>query len=280
VGAQFGGGEHRLELLFPALPHQFGGDGPAAGGRVEGIEQFWGDLGRRGGGARRKGPGGRDGAGDLAQNVTQEILASGPAPARGRLAAFDTLCLIIAGERNHMSEQPSTTVQIVVESCFGNTLSVAQAVARGIDAATAAGTARLLAAGDAAPVIPEGTALLLVGSPTHALGVPTAKSRAQAAKQAVAPTATQPEPTGVREWIAAAEARGDLSVITFDTTTGSRWAGSAAKAAAKLLAGRGWKRAERGPSFTVSGMGGPLADGELDRARAWGRDLAARLGRE
>jgi hypothetical protein len=66
-------------------------------------------------------------------------------------------------------------------------------------------------------------------------------------------------------------------VATFDTSIHTRiQLGTAARAAAGALRRRGADTTV-GPSFWVTGMEGPLADGELGRATAWGRALAERL---
>jgi hypothetical protein len=49
--------------------------------------------------------------------------------------------------------------------------------------------------------------------------------------------------------------------------------GSAAKAAAKHARKRGYAAATEAESFYVEDVGGPLLEGELDRAQAWGEQL-------
>lgn len=159
------------------------------------------------------------------------------------------------------------TVLVVVESCYGNTRRIADAIAVGL---RSAGTHVQMAPADtAAPAVAEAIDLVLVGAPTHNAGLPTPSTRAQAS----APGG--PGRTGVREWVAAAQIPAGAEVVTFDTVTGGAFSGSAAKAAVKALRRRRI-RAERGESFRVSGREGPLVDGELDRARAWGENLAGR----
>ncbi|MFC7595792.1 hypothetical protein ACFQU3_10775 [Terrabacter sp. GCM10028922] len=69
-----------------------------------------------------------------------------------------------------------------------------------------------------------------------------------------------------------------LPVVTFDTRVHVRLLpGSAASAAAKALRHRGFDRAERGETFWVEDVSGPLQHGELERAWSWGAELAARL---
>ncbi|HEX6336828.1 MAG TPA: flavodoxin domain-containing protein [Jiangellaceae bacterium] len=152
---------------------------------------------------------------------------------------------------------------IVVETCFGNTSSVAEAITEG-----------LRSAGADVEIMPADTApsrlsadLMLVGAPTHNLGLPSADTRRQAVQKGAA---TLPA-AGVKEWIAGVQTL-DGRVVTFSTTTGGRFAGSAGKAIVKALKQRR-VRAERGEDFRVTGTPGPLVAGELDRAREWGRTL-------
>lgn len=51
----------------------------------------------------------------------------------------------------------------------------------------------------------------------------------------------------------------------------------ASTAVEKRLLKLGGKRLAKPQGFTVVDMKGPLADGELDRAQAWGVALAAKL---
>ena len=53
--------------------------------------------------------------------------------------------------------------------------------------------------------------------------------------------------------------------------------GSAAKGAARAAHRQGYESAAKAESFYVRDIDGPLLDGEIDRARAWGRQLAHRL---
>ena len=50
--------------------------------------------------------------------------------------------------------------------------------------------------------------------------------------------------------------------------------GVAARGIAKRLGRRGWKLVAEPESFFVEDSEGPLADGELERAREWGKALA------
>jgi flavorubredoxin len=153
---------------------------------------------------------------------------------------------------------------VVTESCFGNTSQVAEAIIEGLRSGGA--TVEALSADAAPPTLSAD--LVLVGAPTHNMGLPSSASRGQATqKGAGAPS------SGVREWIDRVDSISGR-VIAFSTTTGGMFAGSASKAIVKSFK-RHKIQAERGVDFTVVGTPGPLADGELTRAREWGRTLQA-----
>ena len=160
---------------------------------------------------------------------------------------------------------------ILVESYFGNTRAVADAVAEGLSPMVSADVVEIP---DAPETIESTVDLLVVGGPTHALGMSRPATRQDAVRQAELSSS----PTvGVREWLSAA--RGvPAYAAAFDTRIDKGWVpGSAAKGIAKALRGLGGTLVVKAESFKVTGTPGPLADGELDRARAWGAQLAERL---
>lgn len=165
------------------------------------------------------------------------------------------------------------TTLIVTESLFGNTLAIAEAIGAGLAGVPGSGSVRVLHASEAPRELPADLDLLVVGAPTHLLSLPNAGSRREASSLG-APLIRR---TGVREWIDSVVIPAHLRVATFDTSIPSRGGmGTAAGAAARALRGRGADTTV-GPSFLVTGMEGPLADGELGRAIAWGRELAGAL---
>ena len=165
------------------------------------------------------------------------------------------------------------TALIVTESLFGNTLAIAEAIGHGIAAVQGAGLVRVLHASEAPPELAPDVDLLVVGAPTHLLSLPNAGSRNDAEGRG----ATLIRTIGVREWIDSVTIPPGVRVATFDTSIPSRVGlGTAAGAAARALRGRG-AQTTVGPSFFVTGMEGPLADGELSRATAWGRELAKEM---
>ena len=165
------------------------------------------------------------------------------------------------------------TALIVTESLFGNTLAIAQAIGDGIADIHGPQTVRVVHASQAPTEVPPDVDLLVVGAPTHLLSLPNAGSRSHAEAKGAPATPV----AGVREWIETVAIPAGLRVATFDTSIPDRIGfGTAAGAAARALRSRG-AQPTVGPSFFVTGMEGPLADGELGRATAWGRELAAAL---
>ena len=166
-------------------------------------------------------------------------------------------------------------VLIVHESLFGNTRQVAEAVAEGLRKGLPPGdheSVVVVTTDEAPATIPPDVSLLLVGGPTHALSMTRQGTREDAVSRG-APA--QPR-LGIREWIETAAPRADLPVVTFDTRVHVRlMPGSAAASAAKSLRHHGFRDADRGETFWVEGTEGPLVPGELDRAVAWGAELAS-----
>ena len=157
---------------------------------------------------------------------------------------------------------------IVYESMWGNTRTVAEAVAEGFGS-----DGRVVRAADAPVPLPADVDLLVLGAPTHAFSLPRASTRRDAAAKG-APGETE---SGVREWLGRLEASDHVDVATFDTRVGSvrHLPGSAARAAGKAVRRHHLGRLVGTVSFYVDDMAGPLAEGEVDRARAWGQLLGA-----
>lgn len=160
-------------------------------------------------------------------------------------------------------------VLVVYESHFGNTRRVAEAIARGLRGRAQVEVLDI----EEAPAIADLDAdLLVIGAPTHVLGMSRPDSRREALEQAGLPDTSR---RGIREWIEDADADAP-PVAVYDTRTlESRLPGSAARAANRQLRKRGVTMVSPAQNFLVHGVEGPLAPGEDDRAEAWGRTLAA-----
>ncbi|MEZ4503186.1 MAG: flavodoxin domain-containing protein [Dehalococcoidia bacterium] len=168
---------------------------------------------------------------------------------------------------------------VVYESMFGNTRDVALAIAEGLSSRFDVESVEV----GQAPVNLDGVDLLVAGAPTHAFGMSRAKSRLDAAKQA--PEGLVSAGIGLREWFDRLEAGQDPPAgAAFDTILAKpgflklfAWC---ARGIEKRMRRRGMLLARRGQHFKVTATKGPLAEGELERARAWGEQLArsAELG--
>lgn len=166
------------------------------------------------------------------------------------------------------------TVLVVYESMFGNTERIAEQIGEGLRTTADVQLTRV----DQAPAsLPAGLDLLVVGGPTHAFSMSRSSTRESASTQG---HVVMPRETGIREWLdGLRQDQGAPVVATFDTRVGKvrKLPGSAAKAAGKVLRRHHFEPLVQPTSFFVEDALGPLAEGELERARGWGEELASRL---
>jgi hypothetical protein len=171
---------------------------------------------------------------------------------------------------------------VAYESIYGNTRQIAEAVAAGLDPV---GEVEIVSVnhGDASAV--EDADALIVGGPTHMHGLATSMSRKGAAQAAEEEDDITLEPgaadgPGLRNWLTQRSGNG-RPAAAFDTRLDRSpvLTGAAARGIAKRLRRRGYDVIADPESFFVEDSEGPLADGELDRARAWGESLAELIGR-
>ncbi len=172
-------------------------------------------------------------------------------------------------------------VSVVYESLFGNTRTVAEAIAAGIRAAAPGATVECVPTEEAGPAAGDAD-LLVVGGPTHFLGMPSARSRRMQQHSAGSggwhheqqPVAGP----GVREWLdSLPSGRHRRRAAAFDTRL-MMLPGGAARQIARTLRRHRYELIGQPQGFTVEDYDGPLAEGEADRARAWGAALAAQAG--
>lgn len=163
---------------------------------------------------------------------------------------------------------------VVYESVYGNTRAVAEAIADGLGDGAA-----VVSVHEAATSAP-GADLLIVGGPTHMHGLATERSRKMAAAAAhedggISIEADATSEPGLRQWLHELSDRKDARAAAFDTRLDkSPWlTGVASHAIAKRLRRHGYE-VVGSESFLVEDSEGPLEQGELDRARAWGAELA------
>jgi hypothetical protein len=174
-----------------------------------------------------------------------------------------------------MSKGHEMGTLVIVESHFGNTWTIGEAVASAFPDAT------LLRVDNAPKRIDPSVNLLILGAPTHAFTLSSADSRASALErktagaQAARSGGFRASATGLREWIAEASIPSTTKVLTFDTCVAGAGPlfGRAAKKAIKSLAASG-VNARYGATFWVTGAD-QLRSEETERAAAWARGLKA-----
>lgn len=168
------------------------------------------------------------------------------------------------------------TTLVVHESHWGNTRAIAEAIAEGIVDA-GGGPVDVVDVGAAPSPLPAGVDLLVVGGPTHAFSMSRSSTRHDARSQGAE---AGHEEQGIREWLDGLPApTPSPDVATFDTrvTQVRLLPGSAARAAGRLVQRHHVGRVVATESFYVEDSPGPLREGELDRARAWGEHLVSGL---
>jgi hypothetical protein len=158
---------------------------------------------------------------------------------------------------------------------FGNTEKIARAIASGLRVRMAVDVVEV----GAAPTVLGDVALVVAGGPTHAFGLSRRDTRESATPRAADGLVSSR--IGLREWLTTLGDRTDAPfTATFDTRVKRRRVpGSAARVAGRRLHRLGFEPATDPQSFYVTGMLGPLADGEEDRARRWGDALASSVAR-
>jgi hypothetical protein len=170
-------------------------------------------------------------------------------------------------------ENQRPSVLVVYESMFGNTGLIANAIADGL----AVGANVQAAEVNAAPTSVRDISLLVVGGPTHAFSMSRPSTRADARKQQGSDTSAASE-IGIREWLDRLEVESSTRFVAFDTRVRRpRLPGSAARAASRQLRARGLSPLALPVTYWVNGTPGPLVEGEIERARHWGEQLAAHL---
>ncbi len=160
---------------------------------------------------------------------------------------------------------------VVFESMWGNTEQVARAIAAGLAESPAVEVVGVVDVREG-PVRSDGVDLVVAGGPTHAFSMSRPGTRREAADQGAPRGADAP---GLREWLQAQPRDESLRIATFDTrvTRPRHVPGSAARSAARVARKHGYQVSVQPESFYVEDVSGPLAEGELERATAWGRAL-------
>jgi hypothetical protein len=159
---------------------------------------------------------------------------------------------------------------VVYESVWGNTAATARAIAEGIGDGTEA------FATDAVPAERLAEAdLIVAGSPVFAFSLPSEGMRErilQSETEGPPPDLSHPS---LRTWLdGLAVGRGYAAAFETRIWWSPRGATGTIE---KKLAEAGYQRLLKPEKFIVQDKYGPLRDGELGRARGWGRALRAAM---
>jgi len=157
---------------------------------------------------------------------------------------------------------------VVYESLWGNTAAIARAIAEGIGSG-----AQALSTAQASSAAISGAALIVAGAPVLGFRLPSDKMLKMIGetpgKNPVAPDLSQPS---MRSWLDTLP-KGSGRSAAFETRIW--WSpGGATAAIVRGLESAGYRPIAKPRRFIVKGKNGPLRDGELERARLWGAELA------
>jgi hypothetical protein len=154
------------------------------------------------------------------------------------------------------------TAIVLYESVYGNTQAIAEAIADGLGAPAVTTEQASADAG--------GADLLVVGGPTHVHGVASPRTLQAGAGQ------SELHGPALRDWLDALPRASSARAAAFDTRLDkAQWlTGAASRGLAKRLGRHGFTVVSTA-SFLVTDGEGPLVEGELERARQWGAELAA-----
>ena len=157
---------------------------------------------------------------------------------------------------------------VVYESHWGNTAAIAQAIAEGIGP-----DARAMSTADATLEVVSDAELIVAGAPLLGFNLPTDTMvrglSSETAKGGPPPDLSHPT---MRAWLDALP-KGSALAAAFETKIS--WSpGSSSKAILGRLKEKGYREAAKPQRFVVKDRYGPLKEGELERAKAWGAELA------
>ena len=156
---------------------------------------------------------------------------------------------------------------VVYESVWGNTAAIARAIAEGIGNGT-----RACATDEVSADAIASADLIVAGAPVFGFGLPTERMRSTIQDGEAGADLSHPSLRSFLEKLP----EGHGQSAAFETRVW--WSPKGATGTIeKSLAARGYRPAAKAMKFVVAGKEGPLREGELERASAWGRRLRAAL---
>jgi hypothetical protein len=159
---------------------------------------------------------------------------------------------------------------VVYESHWGNTAAVARAIAEGIGDG-----ARVLDTDQATAEDVASADLIVAGAPVIAFALPREGARKQIAGDTKSPVPPDVSHPLLRSWLETLPV-GHGWAAAFETRIWWSPRGATGTIESKLKRA-GYQRLASSQRFKVDGSYGPLRDGELERARLWGTELAHAL---
>ncbi len=157
---------------------------------------------------------------------------------------------------------------VVYESLWGNTAAIARAIAEGIGPDAEALTTDAAAAETIADAD-----LIVAGAPVLGFSLPSDQIRESVASGAddapIPPDLSHPS---LRSWLESLP-RGRGRAAAFETRVWWSPRGATGDIEQRLEKA-GYRRIAEHNKFVVAGKYGPLREGELERARRWGQELA------
>jgi hypothetical protein len=161
---------------------------------------------------------------------------------------------------------------VVYESVWGNTAAVARAIAEGLGGGTQA------YATDEVPADRlEAADLIVAGSPVFAFSLPSEAMRARILEGETGEPRPDLSHPSLRSWLDGLPVGRGLAAA-FETRIWWSPRGATGTIEHKL-AQAGYRRLLKAEKYVVVDKDGPLRDGELDRARAYGQRLRVALER-
>ncbi len=162
---------------------------------------------------------------------------------------------------------------VVYESHWGNTAAIAHAISEGLGP-----DARAMTTDEAVGPDVAGAELVVAGAPVIGFRLTTDKARQSLLDEDAAPGPADLSHPSMRTWLEHLPTGSGRSVA-FETRI--RWSpGGATGTIDHGLRQAGFQPIDEPHRFVVMSKYGPLRDGELERARAWGRELARVLEAE
>ncbi|MGY3566489.1 flavodoxin domain-containing protein [Sinomonas sp. RB5] len=174
-------------------------------------------------------------------------------------------------------DNPRQKAVVVYESIYGNTRSIAQAIAEGLQASV---DAELVPAAEMQGRGLEGVSLVVAGGPTHGHGMSRPQMRQEGIREAAA-SGNSPDPGSegpwLREWFASdPEISGWAAAFDTRYDMPELLTGHASKGILKRLERHGLRRLVEPESFLVT-RENRLLPGEAQRALEWGALLGESL---